>query len=73
MVLSRSYRRISWFCGFQVPSGWGHPFRVESAVRTRSQLKIFLGMSLWRHIAVPPPLFNVRTRVLYINHSGNVY
>ena len=73
MVLSRSYGRISWFCGFQVPSGWGHPFRVESAVRTRSQLKVFLGMRLWRHIAVPPPLFNVGTRVLYINHSGNVY
>ena len=23
--------------------------------------------------AVPPPLFNVGTRVLYINHSGKVY
>ena len=40
---------------------------------TRSRLKEFLGMSLWRHIAVPPPLFNVGTCVLYINHSGNVY
>ena len=40
---------------FQIPSGWGHPFRVEF-LATRSRLKEFLGMSLWRHIAVPPPL-----------------
>ena len=61
------------FFGFQVPSGWGHPFRVESTVRARSQLKEFLGRSFWRHIAVPPPLFNVGTHVLYMTHSGNVY
>ena len=30
-------------------------------------------LSLWRHIAVPPLLFNVGTHVLYINHSGNIY
>ena len=68
---------LDWNEGFiwlllQVPSGWGHPFRVEF-LATRSRLKEFLGMSLWRHIAVPPPLFNVGMRVLYINHSGNVY
>ena len=37
------------------------------------RMKEFLGMCLWQHIAAPPPLFNVGTRVLYINHSGNVY
>ena len=61
---------FTWFL-FQVPSGWGHPFRVEF-LATRLRLKEFLGMSLWQHIAVPP-LFSVGTRVLYINHSENVY
>ena len=72
-TLSIVSKDFSWFYGFQVPSGWGHLFRVESAVRTRSQFKVFLGMSVWQHVAVPPPLFNVGTRVLYINLSGNVY
>ena len=62
---------LIWFL-FQVPSGWGHPFGIEF-LETRSRLKEFLGLSLWQHIAVPPPLFNVGTCVLYINHSGNVY
>ena len=44
---------LSWLF-FQVPSEWGHPFRVEF-LATRSRLKEFLGLSLWRHIAVPPP------------------
>ena len=30
-------------------------------------------LSRIRRIAVPPPTINVGTRVLYINHSGNVY
>ena len=62
---------LTWFL-FQVPSGWGHPFGVEFP-DTRSRLKDFLGLCLWRHIAAPPPLFNVGTSLLYINHSGNVY
>ena len=77
LVHPRSEWRFCNFFFFWVPSplGWGHPFRVEAAyfVRPRSERKICLGMSLWRHIAVPPPLSNVGTCVLYINHSGNVY
>ena len=34
---------------------------------------IFLVWAYGGIIAVPRPLFNVGTRVLYINHSGNVY
>ena len=69
-VLDRN-EGLTWLL-FQVPSGWGHPFKVEFC-GTLSRLEEVLGLSLWQHIAVPPPLFNVGMRVLYINHSGNVY
>ena len=62
---------LAW-CGFQVPSGWGHPFRVESASDSIA-IEGISWFELWRHIALPPTLFNVTTCVLYINHSENVY
>ena len=40
-----------WWLG-QDPSGWGHPFRVRLHA-TWSRVKDYLGLSLWRHIAVP--------------------
>ena len=74
-VLDRNESFTLVFSVFQVPSRWGHPFRVEYAyfIRPRSDQSNFLGVSLWRHNCSPSSFGQCWDSCANINHSGNVY